>query len=279
MIRYAPCKINLGLRIQEKRPDTYHEIDSCFLPLKSPCDILTIAPHSGNGLLLESRGIDIGGGENILFRTYRLLDSWFPHFPALSVCLEKNIPIGAGLGGGSSDAAALLLYAKETFGLDEDSIRKIALQVGADVPFFLTDEPSRVQGIGERIERCSHSLSGYVLLLLVPPFSSNTALAYRRYDMLERHALTNEPFHFTLRFSQYEISWNCHNDLEEAVFPLFPELPRIKRSLLEMGALASAMSGSGSSIYGIFSAYDLKKAQNIAERFQKDGNQAYVSVL
>ncbi|MDE7065926.1 MAG: 4-(cytidine 5'-diphospho)-2-C-methyl-D-erythritol kinase, partial [Desulfovibrionaceae bacterium] len=177
---HAGCKINLGLHITGVRADGYHELDSLFYPLPEPHDTLHIRENAVPGLTLECSRTDIDPRRNTVTRAYAAFSAATDFSPALQVVLEKGIPQGAGLGGGSADAGALLraLNAWAPVPLREAELVNVAAAVGADVPFFLYNRPCRVRGIGERMTPCEPDLSGLHLLLLCPDVHISTPWAY-----------------------------------------------------------------------------------------------------
>lgn len=270
----AGCKINIGLTITGRRADGFHLIDSLFLPLDEPHDELFIREVSGGTIRVEcaERGIDTRN--NTLTKAWEVFRKHAGKAPGLRVRLVKGIPWGAGLGGGSSDAAVLLLFLRNWLDrqsgwglLSDGELAAMACEVGADVPFFLTRTPMRVTGIGDRLTPCPVSLPGSELLLVTPDIRVSTPWAYKAFDGLvpgfsAKPASPAQTVPATLTTTHEEdkgVSLLCTpgnafvNDLETAVFPRYPELADIKRSLLELGAAAASMSGSGSSIFGIFS--------------------------
>lgn len=251
MIRLrAGCKINLGLSITGVRPDGMHELRTIFYPLACPADEIRLYPSSKPGLELDCAAIP--PQENILFRVWEK----FPDRPAgLRARLFKRIPWGAGLGGGSSDAAIFLKW------LDGQSpandIDALAASLGADVPFFLRDRPCLAEGVGEKLAPCEVRLGGCFLVLVWPGVSISSAWAYSAYDGLLRNGLTKTA---SLTRNSNFAGLDLKNDLEEPVFAKWPRLAGLKRRLLELGAAAAAMSGGGSSVYGIFSDKSLANA-------------------
>ena len=181
----AGCKVNLGLRITGLRDNGYHELDSLFWPLPRPYDTLHINETGTNGIVVhcDTPGIDLG--RNTLTRAYAALAEIVPNLPGLEVELIKGIPAGAGLGGGSSDAAALLLWLNKRLPapLTDEELATVALKVGADTPFFLKNTPCRVRGIGEIIEPCGpDELAGIRLVLVCSNIHASTPQAYADYD-------------------------------------------------------------------------------------------------
>jgi len=256
----AGCKVNLYLDIVGVRADGYHEIESLFYPLPEPCDILTVEEVGGNGLRLSCSDPALASPANILARAYAAFVRTTGFAPGLALHLDKGIPMGAGLGGGSSDAAAFLLWLNSRAGargLDPERLAALALSLGADVPFFLQNEPAWVTGIGERLEPVPLDLSDQAVLVVCPDVHVNTKWAYNRWDeehgtglASPRKGLTpkNSPI-MDLCFTKPPMLWNV---FEPIVFREFPVLYGIKKQILEHFAAACVMSGSGSSFVALF---------------------------
>ena len=259
---HAGCKVNLYLDIVGVREDGYHEIESLFYPLPAPCDILDVQLTCGPGLRLTCTAAALDAEENILSRAYSRFVRATGFAPGVSVHLDKNIPMGAGLGGGSSDAAAFLSWLNAQAGeraMPRSELARLALTLGADVPFFLGNEPAWVSGIGEKITPVSCDLTGYTMLVVCPDVHVNTRWAYKRWDeMFEsvrvrpRKELTpeNSPI-MSLCFTKPPKLWN---GFEEVVFHEFPELYEVKKHILNHFPDACVMSGSGSSFVALFSS-------------------------
>lgn len=277
--RKAGCKINLGLRILGQREDGYHLIDSVFYPLQDPHDTLYLARSREKGIrvLTNCRGVD--PQKNTLTKAWKIFAETTGLAPDLVIRLDKNIPWGAGLGGGSADAAAVLehlaiLAREEGKPVDSATLASMAAGVGADVPFFLRNRPMRVQGIGEILCEVDLSLAGFYLVLVMPCFSVQTPWAYKAFDESRAHKGTNRAkVGHSGQFGEKEQSSlqaltamtkvrkenlpiespvELANDLEPVVFRRYPALGDIKRTLLAHGACAASMSGSGSSVYALY---------------------------
>lgn len=247
----APCKINLGLRVLGLRSDGYHEIESFFYPLDYPCDTLLFRESAAGNFSLSFDAAGIDPQNNTMSKAYRLFADACPELPGLELVVQKRIPQGAGLGGGSSDAASLLLWLNKRVPrpLCAKKLSQIAAEVGADVPFFLNPRPSLVCGIGEKIQARPFCGKGLWLVLCCPKQGISTAWAFAAFDRLKRQqkSLTKRPLTdngFALKEQD--------NDLAHAVFAAYPELSELRERLLAFGASTASMSGSGSSIYGIF---------------------------
>ncbi len=256
----AGCKVNLCLDIVGVRDDGYHEIESLFYPLPVPCDVMSIGERTEPGLALSCSIPALAMDDNIVSQAYFRFARRSGFNPGLAVYLEKNIPLGAGLGGGSSDAAAFLLWLNTQAGakaLGADDLHALALSLGADVPFFLANRPAWVTGIGERVRPVELDLSRYTIVLVCPDVHVNTKWAYGRWDELHGHEYKEGRKSLTLDTS--EIKNSCftnlpvlRNSFENVVFQEFPVLYEIKKRLLQFGADGCVMSGSGSSIVAVF---------------------------
>ena len=299
----AGCKVNLGLHITRIRPDGYHELDSLFLPLAEPSDLLELnaLPDAAPGIDIACDSGILDPADNTLTKAYRAYcqASALPP-PALRIRLHKGIPSGAGLGGGSSDAAALLrwLNTSNAAPLAPEELAHVALHVGADVPFFLQGRPCRVRGIGEILEPASVELPGTSLLLVCPEERISTPWAYRAYDALaatkvrktNSEDLTNSAMQAkgTALSTMPDISTaatfcfrRCHalamrNDLEEAVAREYPVISTVRQALTRYGAWAVVMSGSGSAVVGLIAA---EEAETARAALTGDGWRTYVQTL
>lgn len=257
----AGCKINLGLRITGRRPDGYHEISSLFWPLPEPHDRLTLRCVPGHGLTVRCDHPEVCPESNTLTRAHAALAALVPELPGLHITLHKGIPVGAGLGGGSSDAAALLLWYKQHLPspLDDRLLHDVALRVGADTPFFLQKAPRRVRGIGDILEPVDTTpFLGCHCLLVCPPIHASTSQAYADYDRAQKTSEAGQNALTNLSAASKNASSTAtffadalYNDLEPVVVGRHPELVAIKTALSRLGAVP-AMSGSGSSMFGLF---------------------------
>jgi 4-diphosphocytidyl-2-C-methyl-D-erythritol kinase len=253
MVVFPKAKINLGLRITEKRRDGYHDIETIFYPV-GLCDALefVVSSAAGDKDILTVSGINTGGipEDNLVVKAVNKLRVNHS-FPYLKIHLHKAIPVGAGLGGGSSDAAYLLKAINKCFGLliNDQDLSSLALELGSDCPFFINEIPSFATGRGEIMEPVPPILTGYYFILLNPQVSINTGEAYRNC----------RPEHTSASLMKLICSpvseWKelILNDFEEFAFNKYPLIGEIKNQMYKSGALFSLMSGSGSSVYGIFS--------------------------
>ncbi|MEF2146285.1 MAG: 4-(cytidine 5'-diphospho)-2-C-methyl-D-erythritol kinase [Desulfovibrionaceae bacterium] len=257
VILRAPAKINLNLYITGTRPDGYHELDTLFLKLENPTDELRITPlPTGAGLELLCDIPGLPTESNIIYKAWQAFAQRTGHRPDLRVEVAKRIPMGAGLGGGSTDAAALLAHLNAGAGrqaLSHAELIALAATLGADVPFFLHPEPAaRAKGIGERLAPAEVRLQGLCLVLACPDEHVDTAWAYRQWDRChhEQSFLTSEES--DTKSAGPENTLVLHNDFEPVVFREFPRLREIKQRLLASGACGAAMSGSGAGIFAFF---------------------------
>ncbi|MBO4612441.1 MAG: 4-(cytidine 5'-diphospho)-2-C-methyl-D-erythritol kinase [Bacteroidaceae bacterium] len=245
-----PCaKINLGLYVVERRPDGYHNLETVFYPIPL-CDELEIVPAAEDQLAIEGFPVDGQWRDNLVWRVVKQLRDGGLPIPPIVIRLRKTIPMGAGLGGGSSDAAHTMLMLNEMFhlGLSDDDMEQRLSRLGADCPFFVRRQPVFATGIGDQFTPVALSLTGQHLLLVKPSDHVSTREAYSA--VRPRH-----PQHPLLQSIQRPISeWQqlVGNDFEQSVFPQHPTIADIKQQLINNGALYAAMSGSGSAVFGIF---------------------------
>lgn len=253
MIIFPQAKINLGLRITGKRPDGYHNIETIFYPvgLRDALEFV-ISDDPSKKDIITVTGINTGSStdDNLVMKSVRKLREKHS-IPYLRIHLHKAIPVGAGLGGGSSDAACFLKSINRSFGLliDEHNLKAVALALGSDCPFFINCSPSVATGRGEILKPVRHFLDGYNLVLLNPGVGINTREAYE-------NCRPEKPANSLKNITDQPISeWKklIKNDFEEFAFKKQPVIGEIKKELYKTGALFSLMSGSGSSVYGIFS--------------------------
>jgi 4-diphosphocytidyl-2-C-methyl-D-erythritol kinase len=267
----APAKINLLLRITGKRADGFHELVTLFHPLPALCDTLRADLTAQEGITLSCSHPGVPeDGSNLLCKAAsrfaeagKIMPSW--HFE-----LEKNIPVAAGLGGGSSDAGTLLKFLDEKFpGVPREKVKDIARSIGADVPFFLAPADAAARGIGEKLEYTGQ-LTVPPVLLVFPDFPVSAAWAYRHLQGMtpqtqaedELAALTE-----ALRSQDFSKAAKlCANDLEHALFAKFPLLNHLRRHLEEEGALCVHVSGSGPTLFALFENENLrhKAAESLA---------------
>lgn len=252
MIGFAPAKINLGLRILSKRPDGYHDIESCFYPVPL-YDMVEVIRQEVATEFTQS-GIEVPGAseQNLCLKAYELLCGVHALLP-VRMHLHKTIPVGAGLGGGSSDASRCLLLLNELFGLrlSEQSLREYALKLGSDCPFFIKNMPCIAEGRGEILtELPLLSLKRKRLVLVYPNIHVSTAEVYR--EIVPRRS--GIPLKDILSKDIHRWPELLSNDFEEVVFKKIPQLSEVKNYFYKAGALYASMSGTGSVVFGIFNA-------------------------
>lgn len=248
MISFPNAKINLGLHVVERRSDGYHNLESLFYPVEL-CDILEVIPGERFGF--QSTGLTIKGPEeeNLVVRAWRLLQKRFD-LPPVRIHLHKVIPIGAGLGGGSSDGAFMLKMANDLFmlGMTEAKLEEMAAALGADCPFFIGNRAALATGTGNILQPVDLDLSGYKIVIVKPPLAVSTGMAYKV-------VTPRRPDHTVVEVVTRPVEeWKelLVNDFEEHVFAMFPEIGTIREELFRLGAVYASMSGSGSSVYGLF---------------------------
>ncbi len=261
MISFPNAKINLGLSVVEKRPDNYHNIETVFFPVGLK-DILEVVhnPGSDKPFIWNSTGIviDTPPEKNICIKALELLKNDYEIGP-VQIHLHKNIPFGAGLGGGSADAASMLVLLNDLFelGLSQSQLKGYAVQIGADCPFFIDNKPQYATGIGDRLESVDIDLSGWHLVLIVPDIHVSTPDAYKFVKpgkpKFRVKDIVKQPLH--------EWKGRLNNDFEQSVFIQYPQINKLKEYLYNIGAEYASMSGSGSSVFGLFKkkpAVDIK---------------------
>jgi 4-diphosphocytidyl-2-C-methyl-D-erythritol kinase len=252
MITFPNAKINLGLNITEKRPDGYHNLETVFypIPLEDALEI-NLATNRTNKFSLHQSGMPIDGKpeDNLVVKAYLLLDEKF-NLPPVDIHLYKHIPSGAGIGGGSADAAFMLKLLNDLFslGLSIGELEGYAAGLGADCAFFIQNRPTFAEGIGNLFSPVSLSLKDYRLILIKPDIFISTKAAFANIKPRKPACSLKEVI--TRPVSE----WREHmvNDFEESVFPQYPEIGEIKEMLYRQGALYASMSGSGSSVFGLF---------------------------
>jgi 4-diphosphocytidyl-2-C-methyl-D-erythritol kinase len=248
MLAFANAKINLGLNVTGKRPDGYHNLETVFYPVKL-YDVLEITVS--NETSFEAAGIFIPGDnkDNICLKAYNLLRSDYD-LPALKITLLKNIPVGAGLGGGSADAAFLIKLINDKFALEMSAgkMEDYARQLGADCAFFITNKPVYAFDKGDRFEDLEVDLSHYFKVLVKPAVHVSTADAYAGLSP----ALPEVNLKELISLPVTEWRGKLKNDFEDRIFVKYPEISRIKEQLYLAGATFALMSGSGSSVFALF---------------------------
>ena len=252
----TPAKLNLRLKVTGQRPDGYHDLISIMIPIDL-CDVLRFKVTSQNRVRIFCEGLSVPIDEENL--AYRAAQSFLTHTgiqKGLTIKLTKNIPVAAGLGGGSSDAAAVLLAINEICGkpLSFSELHALAVDLGADVPFFLESKPSLATGIGEILEPLE-KWPKFWYVIVKPPLQVATSWAYRNLKL----ELTRGEYDFIvkiLKSDSFKVSDVLDNDLERVTAARFPIIESIKTCLTDAGADGALMSGSGPSVFGVFSSFD-----------------------
>ncbi|KAA6327910.1 4-diphosphocytidyl-2-C-methyl-D-erythritol kinase [termite gut metagenome] len=252
MITFPNAKINLGLNIIEKRADGYHNLETVFypVPIEDALEI-KVADNPVHKIILYQSGAAIAGKaeDNLAVKAYRLLDNNF-HLPPIEVYLYKHIPSGAGLGGGSADAAFMVKLLNERFGLhlNVQELEGYAAMLGADCTFFIKNTPVFAEGVGNIFSPVSLSLKGYGLAVVKPDVFVSTREAFSLIRPRKpEHALKD-----VITRPASEWKGLMRNDFEESVFPQYPLIGEIKAELYKRGAVYASMSGSGASVFGLF---------------------------
>ncbi len=262
MVLFPNCKLNLGLNIIGKRTDGYHELETVFYPLHLN-DVIEVIENPAFHFSTSGFNIDGDDETNLCIKAYQLLKNDFPSLPPVQMHLHKAIPVGAGLGGGSADGAFTLTLLNKKFdlGLSEKQLADYSLQLGSDCPFFIINKPCFATGRGEMLERIHVDLTNYKILLVHPGIHVSTTWAFSKIDPCRSPVsipeIIQQPIH----------TWkkDLKNDFEEPVFNKYPDIKNIKEKLYNGGAIYASMSGSGSTVYGIF-----KKEKDISISFPKN---------
>ena len=264
MITFPNAKINLGLNIIEKRPDGYHNLETIFYPINLQ-DALEVTRRENNdkeytlhisGALLEGEPEDNPGSKSL-----QVLKKDYPGLLPVDIHMYKHIPAGAGLGGGSSDAACMIKLLNDKFSLrlSTERMEEYAAKLGADCAFFIRNKPVFATGIGNLFEPVELSLKGYHIILIKPDIFVSTRDAFAEIKPVRPAVSLKEIVKQPIE------TWknSMKNDFEDSVFKKFPEIAAIKDELYDLGAVYAAMSGSGSSVYGIFKA----PIENVEDKF------------
>lgn len=281
MIRFVNAKLNLGLDIVRKREDGYHDLETVFYPVglyngtpENPepfCDILEITPADETEFVMSGRRVDCPLEKNLVYKAWQRFRMAYelktgtalPHY---RIALEKHLPDGAGLGGGSADASFTLSMLNEINGnlFSNQELADFAILLGADCPFFIFNTPCFAGGVGERMKPIDLDLGGWWCVLVKPGLSIPTKEAFAgvtpRKPLISLTEIIRNPV----------ADWQgkMKNDFEESIFPNHPKLPMLKADMLDAGAEYAAMSGSGSTIFGLFSSEI--KARNAFAHFAGD---------
>ena len=250
MIELSPCKINIGLEITSKRPDGYHNIESIFYPVPL-YDIIELCKSTDSNFLLTESGIkvDCEIESNLLYKTWKLMNNLY-NVGGVKVHIHKQIPTGAGLGGGSANASTLLKLINKEFQLElsDNKLIKLASQLGADCPFFIKNKAVFAYNTGTDFEELDINLSNYYIAIIKTPVSISTKEAYS--GIKPQHSSYNMKEEIFSKIGNWEEK--LINKFEKPNFAHFPFLENVKKYLKNKGALYVSMTGSGSAIYGIF---------------------------
>ncbi len=283
MIYYSNAKINIGLKILNRRDDCYHNLDTVFAELEWG-DILEFSPStSGYELRFTSEVPNSEYPElstklpvddsNLITKAYQLLRCTVGGVPTeYKVELTKRIPMGGGLGGGSSNAATTLKALNQLWelGYSDEKLQTLGAQLGADVPFFIKGGVQRGQGIGEKLQLLKFSETWYIVVV-VPPIHCTTADAYQYYKKYLSDKWNNRNITGS-ELTKKDLT-GLKNDFEPMIFEKFTEIEKTKSHLIESGAIYSSLSGSGSAVFGVFQDYIL------AQQCQSSINSSYFSIL
>lgn len=252
MVVFPNAKINLGLRILAKRNDGYHDLETVFYPLPFYDALELIRQPAGNELSFTSGGLSIAGeiNDNLCVKAYNLLKKDFPSIPPVQIHLHKAIPSGAGLGGGSADASFFLKLLNEmaALGLSEEQLMQYGLQLGSDCPFFIINKPCFATGRGEKLEAINIDLSGYRFVIVNPGIHIPTGPAFSWLQPVVPPASLKEIIASPVDTWKDQLI----NDFEAPAAERYPEIKTIREELYSNGAVYASMSGSGSTVYGIF---------------------------
>lgn len=251
MIYFPNAKINLGLNIVSKRPDGYHNLETVFYPIgiKDGLEVIEKDGLKSDFFVLEGLKVDGSDDDNLVMKALRLMRQHYI-FPFVEIHLLKRIPFGAGIGGGSADASFTLRLLNDMFslGASNEDLIKLAVQLGADCPFFVYNTPMYAEGIGEQLTKVELSLNGYHLVLVKPDVFVSTKDAFSKVSPLQPVINLREVITKPIE------EWKdlMVNDFEKSVFSLHPQIEEIKEKMYSLGAVYASMSGSGASVYGIF---------------------------
>lgn len=253
MISFPNCKINLGLHIIGKREDSFHNLETVFypVPFRDALEIIS-NPETAPEIEFTATGLAVEGNpeDNLCIKAYRLLKKDFPELPTVKIHLHKTLPMGAGLGGGSADAAFMLKMLNEKFRLNISTSKLISysLQLGSDCPFFIVNKPCFATGRGEALEEIAVDLSAYKILLVNPGIHISTGWAFSNITP----ALPERSIKEIIQQPVNTWKAGLKNDFEAPVFAAYPAVKEIKSNLYSLGAIYASMSGSGSTVFGIF---------------------------
>ena len=253
MLLFPNCKINIGLRVVRKREDGYHDLETIFYPVYGLHDELEVEIADEFAFVQEGLTVDCSPTDNLIYKTYARMRERYPQIGNVKITFKKNIPFGAGLGGGSSDAAHTAIALNEIFslGLTKEQLAAEVRPLGADCPFFIYNTPCYAEGIGDELSPMSLDLRGLRLVMIKPNCGVSTKEAYAG---IVRHPEVEGQIKQALVEGK-SLTDMCPlliNDFEQTVFPIHPEIATIKKRLQDAGALYATMSGSGSTVFGLF---------------------------
>ena len=253
MILYPNCKINLGLRVVRKREDGYHDLETIFVPIYGLHDELEVLPAPSFSFDQEGIAVDCDPEDNLIVKCYRQMAAKYPQIGAVKVRFKKNIPFGAGLGGGSSDAAHMAIALNELFslGLSKEQLAAEVASLGADCAFFIYNVPCFAEGIGDILTPIDLDLKGTRIVLIKPEEGVSTKEAYSGIQPLNDTSKARL-MSAAAQLNDVNAAAELRNDFEATVFPLHPIIAQIKKRLLDAGAYYASMSGSGSTVFGLF---------------------------
>ena len=254
MVLYPNCKINIGLRIVRKREDGYHDLETIFYPVYGLHDELQVEKAEEFAFVQDGLIVDCLPTDNLIYKVYRRMCERYPQIGNVKITFKKNIPFGAGLGGGSSDAAHMAIVLNELFalGLTKEQLAAEVRPLGADCPFFIYNTPCYAEGIGDKLMPIQLDLSGLRLVMIKPNCGVSTKEAYSGIvpkGTCEHFAPLLKPLK---PLEPLELLPPLTNDFEETVCKVHPEIADIKKRLQIAGAVYAAMSGSGSTVFGLF---------------------------
>lgn len=256
MITFPIAKINLGLNVVERRPDGYHNLETVFYPvyIKDALELTMMNTRFPSAVDCDIKvtNLHIEGDEqkNLVVKAYKLLKEDFPQLPRVHAHLYKGIPTQAGMGGGSSDCAYMIRLLNEMFtlGLSDERMIQYAARLGADCPFFILSRPAYAEGIGEQLQPISLDLSSYYIAVVRPDIPVSTKEAFSLIKPVKPARNCRDVVMQPVETWRNELT----NDFEQSVFTLHPEIGAIKERLYDLGAVYAAMTGSGSSVFGLF---------------------------
>ena len=248
MLLYPNCKINIGLRVVRKREDGYHDLETIFYPVYGLHDELEVERVDDFEFIQEGLAVDCPAEDNLIVKCYLRMRNKHPEVGNVRIRFRKNIPFGAGLGGGSSDAAHMAIALNEIFalGLSKEQLAEEVRELGADCPFFIYNTPCYAEGIGDKLSPIPLDLSGLRLVMIKPDCGVSTKEAYAGIKPKGCSELAN------MAQDRSNLFHVAYNDFEDTVFVVHPEIGEIKQRLLDAGAVYAAMSGSGSTVFGLF---------------------------